>query len=317
MTIKDTLRDALAWTLALPALPFLRFAAPRRAHLHTVRGLLDRNGVTVVHNHYYEPVFTGEDLIRDPDEPRALAGIDWNMPGQLAMLERFRFADELRALEGRTLAGRTFHYQNTMFGPGDAEALYAMIRVLKPARIIEIGSGQSTLVARFAIEDATREDRAYSCQHVCYEPFENPWLDSLGIDVRRERIERVDLAAFRALQPNDIVFIDSSHVMRPMGDVEFEYLHILPILPVGVVVHVHDIFSPRDYPREWLERDRRFWTEQYLLEAFLSFNDRFEIICALNDLMHRAPEAVAKSFPVLAERGALITVGSFWFRRTG
>lgn len=317
MNVKNNLRDVLAWCLALPALPFLRFAAPRRAHLHTVRGLLDRIGVTVVHNHYYEPVFTTEDLIRDPEATRALAGIDWNTPGQLALLDQFRYAEDLRGLEGRALAGRTFHYQNTMFGPGDAEALYSMIRVLKPSRIIEIGSGQSTLVARFAIEDATREDPTYRCRHVCFEPFENPWLDSLGIDVRRERIERVDLSTFRDLQPNDIVFIDSSHVMRPMGDVEFEYLHILPILPVGVVVHVHDIFSPRDYPREWLERDRRFWTEQYLLEAFLSFNDRFEIICSLNDLMHRHPDALAKCFPVLAERGALITVGSFWFRRTG
>jgi len=100
-----------------------------------------------------------------------------------------------------------------------------------------------------------------------------------------------------------------------MGDVEFEFLEILPVLASGVIVHVHDIFSPRDYPAKWLKEDRRFWNEQYLLEAFLSFNDRFEILCALNDQMWRGSQAFADAFPVLAERGEMNPVGSFWFRR--
>lgn len=315
MSVKDKLRDYLALALFFPAFPFLRFAGPRRQHLHAVRGLLDRTGVAVLPYHYYEPIYKAEHIFRDPDQPRAVAGIDWNRDGQRELLAQFTFGDALRSLEGRDHRGRTFRYDNGMFGPGDAEALYSMIRHVKPRGIVEIGCGQSTLVAHFAIADAMAEDSRYRCRQICFEPYENPWLNDLGVEVFRKRIERADLDVFRSLSPGDIVFIDSSHVLRTMGDVEFEYLHILPILPKGVIVHVHDIFSPRDYPAEWLNEDRRLWNEQYLLEAFLSFNDRFEILCALNDQMCRGSPELTAAFPVLAERGAISPVGSFWFRR--
>jgi hypothetical protein len=315
VALKDKVRDLLALALFFPALPFLRLAGPRRAHLHVVRGLLDRAGVAIVPYHYYEPIYKDEHIFRDPDEPRAIAGVNWNLESQMDLISEFNFAESLRSLEGRSYNGHTFHYDNSMFGPGDAEALYSMIRHFKPRRIVEIGCGQSTLVAHFAIEDAVSEDPNYHCRQICFEPFENPWLDDLDVEVVRERIERSDIELFRSLSAGDIVFIDSSHVQRPMGDVEFEFLHILPILPKGVIVHVHDIFSPRDYPTKWLNEDRRLWTEQYLLEAFLSFNDEFEILCALNDLMRRGSAPFKKAFPVLAERGVLPTVGSFWFAR--
>jgi hypothetical protein len=312
---KNKIRDYLALALFFPALPFMRFAGPRRAHLHAVRGLLDRAGVTVVSTHYYEPTYNSEHIFRDPDAPRALAGIDWNLDGQIKLLEQFKFADALHALDGRAHRGRAFSYKNDFFGPGDAEALYCMIRHFKPRRIVEIGCGQSTLVSHFAIADAMAQDSQYRCRHICYEPYENPWLEDFGVEIKREPIERADLALFRSLSPGDIVFIDSSHTLRPMGDVEFEYLHILPILPKGVVVHVHDIFSPRDYPAKWLKEDRRFWNEQYLLETFLSFNREFEIICSLNHLMNLGSSQFRTAFPILAERGPVPFVGSFWFRR--
>jgi hypothetical protein len=315
ISIKDKIRDYLALALFVPALPFVRFAGPRRAHLHAVRGLLDRAGIAVVAHHYHEPIYKTEDIFRDPAEPRLLAGIDWNLDAQMTLLEKFTFGDALRSLDGRASGGHAYHYRNGMFGAGDAEALYSMVRYAKPRQIIEIGCGQSTLVAHFAIQDAMAEDPRYRCRQICYEPFENPWLDDLNIEVKRERIERCDLAVFRSLSAGDIVFIDSSHVQRPMGDVEFEFLHILPILPKGVIVQIHDIFSPRDYPLAWLKEDRRLWNEQYLLEAFLSFNGEFEIICAMNDLMHRGSAQFKKAFPVLAEGGASNHVSSFWIRR--
>jgi Methyltransferase domain len=305
----------LALALFVPALPFLRFAGPRRAHLHAVRGLLDQAGIAIVPYHYHEPIYKAEDIFRDPDAPRSIVGVDWNLDAQMNLLEQFTFGKALRSLDGRSHRGHTFWYHNNMFGPGDAEALYSMIRHAKPRRIVEIGCGQSTLVAHFAIADAMAEDSQYQCRQICFEPFENTWLDDLGVELYRERIERADLELFRSLSAGDIVFIDSSHVQRPMGDVEFEFLHILPILAKGVIVHVHDIFSPRDYPAKWLNEDRRLWNEQYLLEAFLSFNNEFEILCALNDLMNRGSAHFRAAFPILAERGATIPVGSFWFRR--
>ena len=256
--IKNAIRNCVAFALLVPALPFLRFAAPRRATLPAVRGLLDRAGVTVVANHYHEPTYSSEQIFRDPDAPRALVGIDWNLDGQKQLLAQFDFGEALRSLEGRRCGGRTFHYSNGYCGPGDAEALYCMIRHFKPRNIVEVGCGQSTVVAHLAIEDAKAADSRYSCRQICYEPYENPWLEGLGVEVKRELIERSDLALFRSLSPGDIVFIDSSHALRPMGDVEFEFLHILPNLPKGVIVQVHDIFSPRDYPAQWLNVERRW-----------------------------------------------------------
>ena len=94
------------------------------------------------------------------------------------------------------------------------------------------------------------------------------------------------MSFFSQLEENDILFIDSSHVIRPQGDVVFEYLQILPSLNKGVIVHVHDIFSPKNYPEFWLEGMVRLFNEQYLLEAFLSHNSSWEILAALNYLHH-------------------------------
>ena len=232
------------------------------------------------------------------------------------MLDRLRFAGELESLDGASVADRVFHYANQdgMFAEGDADALYAFVRLLKPSRVIEIGCGQSSIVIQIAMRRNRSEDPEYDPQHTCFEPFHNGWLDQIGADFQRRKIEQVDLDIFRTLQPNDIVFIDSTHVLRPQGDVEHEFLRILPVLPLGVVVHVHDIFTPRDYIHSFLHADRRFWTEQYMLEAFLSQNANYTVLLALNDLHKRRIPELYRAFPVL--RGLPDkNPGSFWIRR--
>jgi hypothetical protein len=160
ISIKTLLKDAVGWSLFQFARPFLNFYIPRRAWLARVRDLLDNYGISIVPHHYYEPVYTSADLIRDPSAPRALDGIDWNDEGQLKLLGDFRFADDLRQLEGRAVGGNVFRYDNGAFEAGDAEALYCMIRQFKPKNFVEIGCGQSTLVAQFAFEDCAKDDPA-------------------------------------------------------------------------------------------------------------------------------------------------------------
>jgi len=117
---------------------------------------------------------------------------------------------------------------------------------------------------------------------------------------------------FSELQENDILFIDSSHVIRPQGDVLFEYLELLPTLNPGVIVHVHDIFSPRNYLSSWLQNEVRFWNEQYLLEAFMVHNDKWKIIGALNWLHHNHYERLKLIAPYLSlEREP----GSFYIQK--
>lgn len=187
-----------------------------------------------------------------------------------------------------------------------------MIRTVKPGRIIEIGSGYSTLMAIRAIDRNQADDPDYHCEHICVEPYEKPWLEETGVSVIRKKVEAVEPAFFGQLRENDILFIDSSHIIRPQGDVLFEYLELLPTLNKGVIVHVHDIFSPKNYPGLWLQDEVRFWNEQYQLEAFLSQNGSWKILGALNFLHHHHFERLRVAAPYLsAEREP----GSFYVRK--
>jgi hypothetical protein len=232
----------------------------------------------------------------------------------MAVLGSFRFADELASLDGATVGDRTYRYDNRMFGKGDADVLYSFIRASKPRTFIEIGCGQSSLIAQLALRRNLAEDPACVAKHICFEPFHNGWLKDIGADFRRQKAQDIDPAIFTSLQANDIVFIDSTHVVRAQGDVEHDLLRILPLLPVGVLAHIHDIFTPRDYTRHFLVEDRRFWTEQYMLEAFLTFNAGFEVILALNALHKDRNPALYDAIPVLADQPQ-VEPGSFWIRR--
>lgn len=269
-------------------------------------------GVFPITNHYYEPRFDFRRMRRRPEEERPLPGIDWNVDGQLRFLERLAFADELAGFPKHKTGDLEPYMYNQMFGPGDAEYWYQILRALKPKRVIEIGSGGSTLVAIKALSRNHMENAAYSCDHVCIEPFEAPWLEKTGVRVVRCPAEEADPSLFCSLDAGDILFIDSSHMIRPQGDVLFEYLELLPTLKPGVIVHVHDIFSPRDYPRDWLADHVKFWNEQYLLEAFLSHNADWEILGALNFLHHHHYEKLQAVCPFLWRE---LNPGSFYLRK--
>ncbi|WGI32602.1 class I SAM-dependent methyltransferase [Mycolicibacterium aubagnense] len=290
-----------------------RFGVER---LPRTRWLFRAVGIFPIRNHYYEPLFDSTALTRPLEEDRVLPGLDLNIGQQLDLLEKLSYGAELLAFPMDRQSETGFYYDNHVFGPGDAEFLYNMIRYAKPKRIIEIGSGQSTLMARNAIAANRTEAVEYSCRHVCIEPYEAAWLSELNVELIRTPVEQIDLAVFGELEKNDILFIDSSHMIRPQGDVLFEYLQILPILKSGVYVHIHDIRTPKDYQDGWLSREVRFWNEQYLVEAFLSFNDQYHIIAALNFLKHHYPRELSSSCPVFGQRADHWEPGSLWIRRS-
>jgi predicted O-methyltransferase YrrM len=286
----------------------------KRAVNKYARTILDRLGLAVLKHHYYSPLVFPSDIERPLSTPRRLPGINFNVEKQLALLREFSYRDELVSIPMDKPRVGAFGYHNINFGPGDAEILYSMIRHFKPRRFVEVGCGYSTLVALEAEARNHREDPGYSCRHICIDPYEQPWLETLGVEVVRERIERINPAVVESLDENDFLFIDSSHVTRPQGDVVHEYLFLLGILRPGVVVHTHDIFTPRDYPEEWVLGLRRLWNEQYVLEAFLSFNSSYEILLMLNYLAHEHSDAVQNACPILAKEPGH-EPGSFWFRR--
>jgi Methyltransferase domain len=121
----------------------------------------------------------------------------------------------------------------------------------------------------------------------------------------------VELDFFSKLESGDILFIDSSHTVKIGGDVNYLFLEVLPRLKPGVIVHVHDIWFPFDYDRQWVLGEFRFWAEQYLLQAFLAFNSEFEVLICNSYLGFYFPEELKSCFPHSPWSGG----GSFWMRR--
>ena len=261
-------------------------------------------GMLPIVDHYYQPLINPHKHLRKSlREDRLLPEIDFNVEEQLQLLSRFNYNEELLQFPiERDVNSLSFYHDNGTFGFGDAEYLYNMIRHLKPKRIIEIGCGSSTLMTVNAYKKNKQDDSSYDCKITCIEPYEEPWLEQLGVDILRSKLEDIDVSIFKTLEKNDILFIDSSHIIRPQGDVLMEYLEILPQLNSGVIIHIHDIFSPKDYPDRWIfGKQHRLWNEQYLLEAFLYYNNQFRIVGSLNYLSHHYAAEFSAKCPIYAK----------------
>lgn len=280
-------------------------------NLPITKRVLLRLGVYPLVDHYYDPLFDYRKL-RPSSEP-GRSSVE-NIEKQIALIKQFNYAAELRLFPKTEDSKDKYYYNNGSFGSGDAELYYSMIRSRKPKHIIEIGSGFSTLMALNAVQKNNLENEQYQCIITCIEPYEMPWLEKLNIKVIRKKVEELDINFFDVLSEDDILFVDSSHIIRPGGDVLFIILKVLPALNKGVLVHFHDIFIPYEYPVEWLRDEFRMWNEQYLLEAFLKENKTYETLVALHFLNRNYKDQIFQSFPALAvdkDRQP----GSFWIQK--
>lgn len=269
-------------------------------------------GIHITPVHYYSPIpdtrTLGPELWEKPSE---LFGIDLDVPGQLKLLtEEFpKYRDEyLKFAAKPTSVPYEFHLNNGIFDGTDALALYCMVRHFKPRRIIEVGSGYSSRVsARAALLNG-------ETNLTCIEPYPSEVLKrgfpGLG-SLITEDVQRVGFDFFAQLKAGDFLFIDSAHVIRTGGDVQYLYLEVLPRIAPGVTVHIHDIFFPFNYPRTWLLDEVRFWNEQYLLQAFLAFNPEFEVLLSNSYLGTYHEDVLRDVFPNSPWHGGC----SFWMRR--
>ena len=126
-----------------------------------------------------------------------------------------------------------------------------------------------------------------------------------------KKVEDAPVKLFADLEEGDILFIDSSHTVKFGGDVNYLFFKILPIIKKGVLVHIHDIFFPYDYPEEWVVKEHRYWCEQYLLKVFLMFNSSFEVLYSNNYMFTKYLNEVKRVFP----KSPNFSGGSFWMRR--
>ena len=265
--------------------------------------------------HFYSALPSPEDVESYIQQPMQedLPGIDLRVDAQLQLLaELARYAQEI-PFPDRQGAGR-FYFENPSYSYGDATTLYCFLRHFQPQRVVEVGSGFSSALMLDTNDSALGGRVEFSFvepyPQLLYSLFQP--ADRARYPVREARLQDVDLAVFRELQAGDFLFIDSTHVAKLGSDVNRLFFHILPAINPGVFVHIHDIFWPFEYRKDWL-REGRAWNEAYLLRAFLEMNPSFEIVWFQDYLAYRHRDAFLRAFP----RSHLNFGGNIWLRRVG
>ena len=267
--------------------------------LRIFRGL-QRIGVNVSPNHFYWPIPDLRDLEKREWHLYFGSGYD------LRLDEQVTFAEEIVATHVKECdfgeepsEGGAYHFNNGFFETVDAEVAYAMLRHYKPSCVIEIGSGYSTRVLAKAMR-ANREYDGVEGKLITIDPDPDR-LPCNGMEdfvtYLQKPVQDIDLDVFKKLESGDVLFIDSSHVAGIGSDVVREFLEILPVLNPGVIIHVHDIFLPCDYPRHAVLHHFWFWSEQYLLQAFLTFNSNFQVLWASSAMQFFHPSVLERCFP--------------------
>ena len=274
--------------------PFIRFAPP---------------------GHFYSPL-PSLDLV-DRDRSRLfrnqiteVPGIDLNVRAQLALIRQMAASYRDLPFTDDRSEDRRYYFRNPFFSYGDAIVLYGMMRHLRPRRIIEVGSGFSSAV----MLDTNELFLSRTTALTFIEPYPERLYSLLSDEDRTQHeivvdvVQNVDVRRFQALQPKDILFIDSSHVAKIGSDVVHLLTQVLPRLESGVIIHFHDIFWPFEYPEEWI-REGRAWNEAYLLKAFLQFNASFRILCFNSYLAIHHSDLLKQTLPlVLNNAGASLWV---------
>lgn len=283
----------------------------QRAHVDVARAgfyspIVDRAEVASRAGHVWAP---------DRQTPASMPDIDFRPDHHEALLQgafgRFMREFDLETETPRAANGELlFDQDNHQFGRLDARILAATLRHHAPARIIEVGSGFSTLIMDSVVAGHLRDRTRVTA----IEPFPRAFLADLKhVELRQSKVQDVAPATFDQLQAGDVLFIDSSHVCKTGSDVHFLFFEILPRLKPGVLIHLHDIWLPLEYPQEWVLTEARSWNEQYLLRALLSGSDVYQVEMAASFLCRYMRPALEQALGPLLDAGAVST--AFWMRK--
>lgn len=284
-------------------------------------------GFLPVPANYFSPIPDLKDLEKRRvwDKKSEMNGIDFNLKNQLILLDKLgqKYGPECNWPLRATTNPADYFVDNKSFVFGCAATSHTIIREFKPSKVIEIGSGYSSIIISNAL-DLNRKEDGKNAEYIIIDPFPLPVVSRKLIHYNKlikKRIELIDPKFFDQLDENDILFIDSGHSVRIGGDINFLYLEVLPRLRPGVIIHCHDIDMPYEYPKFYATNKafRQFWTERYLLQAFLIYNKQFEILLATTYLMRNHMAKFKKLFPSYNPRipeGRHAISPSFWMRRT-
>jgi SAM-dependent methyltransferase len=278
--------------------------------------LAPKSDYELLRRSYYSPIPDLDALPPDVwERPSSMAGIAFDTAAQIDWCERElgELVRELDAPRTGEADGGRFYFENQTYEYGDAEIAYAIVRRFRPRSVLELGSGFSTLALGLACLANEREGDP--CRLVANDPYPRGVVDARApgvTEVLGRPAQDVPLAEFEALEPGDVLFVDTTHVIKLGGDVNYVILEVLPRLRPGVLVHFHDIWLPDQYHRALTEVLGMHWNEQYLLQAFLIGNREFEVLFATHAVCARHPERFQALVP--GYTGENYPSG-FWLRR--
>ncbi len=291
-----------------------RELAAERSALEELRG-----GVGFVPpGHFYSPLPLLEEFEADhariyaPARRPTVPGIELDDEGHLGLLEAF--AELYGAMPFREEPGddRRYHLGNGVFEYGDGIFLYSMLRHHRPRRVIEVGSGFSS-AAMLDVSELFLDD---ALELTLVEPHPERlrsllWPgDDRRVTLIEQRVQDVPADTYDVLERGDVLFVDSTHVSKVGSDVNHLLFEVLPALRPGVLVHIHDIGYPFEYPAKWV-REGRAWNEAYLVRAFLQFNAEFEVTFFGQYAQRFHEDFIAARLPLALAKPS----GSLWIRR--
>lgn len=276
--------------------------------------------------HYYSPIPDFDGLKQDEgriwarEGERGIPGIDLNEQGQLELLDKLACQYPEQPFHESKRANLRYYFKNDFFSFSDGIFYFCMLRHLRPRRVVEIGSGFSS--ALLLDTSGLFFGTGISCTFIDPDPIRLQGLlmpaDAGMVEMIPKRLQDVATDVFSGISAGDILFIDSSHVSKIGSDVNMLLFEILPKLQKGVYVHIHDVFYPFEYPREYVLGHRWAWNELYAIRAFLSFNSAFQITLFPSFLERFHGERLQKTFPLAwnhPPRWPTLRGASLWIKR--
>lgn len=267
--------------------------------------------------HYYSPIVLVDDLskhehnIWNKSETYGITGINLNTENQIDLINNLSMYYCEIQYSSEKQKNLRYYYENGFYSYTDGIVLYSMIRHFKPNRIIEIGSGFSSAL----MLDVNQLYFNHSINLTFIEPYPNRLYslisnkDKTNTNIIESKLQSIPIEVFEKLETGDILFVDSSHIVKTGSDVNYIIFDILPNLKRGVLIHFHDIFYPFEYPKKWVFGGRN-WNENYFLQAFLMYNNNFEIKL-FSDYIHKHHKDAFRNMPLTYKS----TGGNLWLER--
>lgn len=273
-----------------------------------------KNRICIYPGHYYSPIPSVREVLKHDElfdyTVPTVPGIDLRYQQQMDLIEKSQKYYKEAFIDKKELEKHRYYFENNFYSYADGIFYYFMLRNLCPRKVIEIGSGFST-----ALLLDVNENIFHSCIDCTFiEPYtkrlKSLLLENDEAHIIEKNLQEVECTLFESLQAGDILFIDSTHVVKTGSDVNHIFTKILPCLPEGVYIHFHDVFYPFEYPKEWVIKGKA-WNEDYMLRSFLQYNNAFEIVLWNDYLIKKNRNYFSEHMPLCLKNSG----GSIWLKK--